>query len=392
MPAEPPPLGADVGRLRAEDAVVGQLLQGVGAPAGQAPDGEGGREEGGVEAEAVQQQRGVELDVGLQARAGLVLGQQGHRHALDVLGQGVQLAVAAGGVELGGGPLQHLGARVAHLVDAVAEAHQPLAAGEHGAHVGLGPLGAADREDHVEGRAGRAAVQRPLQRAEGAHQGREHVGLRGDDHARGEGGGVQAVVGDGDQVGLQGAGRRGRGPLAAEHPEVVGGVAEGAVGCERLLALQQAPVGGDDRRGGGHGALGLLQGRGGGRPGEAQAGRGHLQGVHGRVALGRGGAQQGERGRRQGAAGGEGGVERAQLGAVGQAGVPEQEDQLLEAGVGGQLLQREAGDGQLAAEAVDVAQARLGRHHSLQPRPQRGVREHIGAPPGGAPRPRRGRC
>jgi hypothetical protein len=45
----------------------------VTEPAGGAPDGKGRCEERNIEADAVQQQRRVELDVGLQAASRLVL-------------------------------------------------------------------------------------------------------------------------------------------------------------------------------------------------------------------------------------------------------------------------------------------------------------------------------
>ncbi len=85
------------------------------------------------------------------------------------------MLVGVGREEGFGGAGEHGGARVVHLVDPVAEAHQPFAAGELLAQHRLGPFGRADLEDRVERRAGRAAVQRTLERADRADQRREEV-------------------------------------------------------------------------------------------------------------------------------------------------------------------------------------------------------------------------
>ena len=103
---------------------------------------------------------------------------------------------------LGGGG-EHVGARVANLVDAVAESHQPLAAFDLPAQQRFGARGVADLEHHVERRAGRAAVQRPLQRADRADDRRDEVGAGGRDHAAGEGRRVEAVIDDRVQIGLE---------------------------------------------------------------------------------------------------------------------------------------------------------------------------------------------
>ena len=60
------------------------------------------------------------------------------------------------------------GARVLGAVDAVAEAHQPLAAVEHVLDPALGVAGALDVVEHLQHARRRAAVQRARERADRA--------------------------------------------------------------------------------------------------------------------------------------------------------------------------------------------------------------------------------
>ena len=110
--------------------------------------------------------------------------------------------------------------------------------------------GAADRVQHLEHQPGRAAVERPLERADRGHHRRHQVRARRRDDARGEGGGVHAVLAHRHQVALE----RGR-VLAAPggHPQVVGGVRARRVRTKRRLACVETAPGGDEhRRRGGH--------------------------------------------------------------------------------------------------------------------------------------------
>src|SRR3954451_16327627 len=59
--------GADVFAEGAEEAVVAELLEDVGGPAGHARDGENGGEEVRGDAEGVVDRRGVEIDVRVEA-------------------------------------------------------------------------------------------------------------------------------------------------------------------------------------------------------------------------------------------------------------------------------------------------------------------------------------
>ena len=74
---------ADVFRLRADDPVGAALLERMCDPAAGPADGERRREQRRWQAEAVQQQRRVELDIGLQAPARLVLLEETQRVRLD---------------------------------------------------------------------------------------------------------------------------------------------------------------------------------------------------------------------------------------------------------------------------------------------------------------------
>ena len=124
--------------------------------------------------------------------------------------------------DLLGGAAQHPGARVLGPVDAVAEAHQPVAAVEQLLHVALGVARLGHVVEHLEHARGRAAVQRPRQRADRAGQRSRHVGAGGGDHAGGEGGGVHAVLGGGDPVGVDGLHVAGVGLAAPADQEALG--------------------------------------------------------------------------------------------------------------------------------------------------------------------------
>jgi hypothetical protein len=75
---------------------------------------------------------------------------------------------------LGGAP-QDAGARILGAVDPVAEAHEPLAAVQQPLDVALGVALALDVVEHLQHARGRAAVQRPAQRADGARERRGAV-------------------------------------------------------------------------------------------------------------------------------------------------------------------------------------------------------------------------
>ena len=63
---------ADVDGLRADDAVEALLLEAVGDPIGYPTERDSGREQLRRQVQAMQQERGVELDVVLQVATGFV--------------------------------------------------------------------------------------------------------------------------------------------------------------------------------------------------------------------------------------------------------------------------------------------------------------------------------
>ncbi len=103
------------------------------------------------------------------------------------------------------------GAGVFGLVDAVAEAGDLLLGGQHILHVfdGIG-AGLVDGVEQAHDAFVGAAVQRSLERADGAGDGRVDVGQGGGDDAGGKGGGVQLVLGVQHQRHVHGAWRRSR--------------------------------------------------------------------------------------------------------------------------------------------------------------------------------------
>jgi hypothetical protein len=79
--------------LGSDEAIFGLLFESMGGPAGDPADGEGGGKEmsGEAEAEAVQEQGRVELDVDLEVAAGPVLLEQPQRGLLHFQGQVVEV-------------------------------------------------------------------------------------------------------------------------------------------------------------------------------------------------------------------------------------------------------------------------------------------------------------
>ncbi len=186
---------------------------------------------------------GVELDVGVELATRLQLGQHVDRRALDGLRELDQRATEA----LGDRAQEHR-ARVVGLVDAVAEAHDALAALDGGADVGVGALGCADGVQHVEGAAGGPAVEWSRQRADGGDDGGAEVRPGGRDDACREGRRVEAVVDGEDHVLLNGPGVQWARLLARQHEEVVGGEAQVAPRLDRLVPGAQPVRRGQDRR------------------------------------------------------------------------------------------------------------------------------------------------
>jgi len=84
----------------------------------------------------------------------------------------------------------------------MAEAHDPLAAGQHPGDVGVGIAGPLDRLEHLQDARRRAPVKRSGEGADRAAERGRDVGAGRRDHAGGEGRGVHPVLGRGDPVGV----------------------------------------------------------------------------------------------------------------------------------------------------------------------------------------------
>ena len=135
-------------------------------------------------------------------------------------------------------------ARILGGVDAVAEARDlllrcELAADERSMRSARGVL--AELEQQLHHLLVGAAVERALRGADAGDDGRVDVGERRGGHAGGEGRGVQLVVGVQHERDVDRPHRGLARPLAAEHVEEVGGVAEHRVGRDRTAAGRSRP-------------------------------------------------------------------------------------------------------------------------------------------------------
>ena len=147
----------------------------MGGPAGGACHRKDRRKRLPRDCQRIEQDRGEELDIGLQRPVRILPPQRLPDIGLDLARKG---KVGA----LGGKPLdralQDIGAGVAHPVDAVAEPHQSFAARKRIVDPWLDPLARADRIQHFQHRLRRAAMQRTGQRAIAGGDGGEQIGLR----------------------------------------------------------------------------------------------------------------------------------------------------------------------------------------------------------------------
>ena len=187
--------GVDGGR--ADQPPGALLLEDVRRPATGARTGEHRREHVRGHLGEVEDDRRPELHVGLEHPVGAALLELGQRGLLQRLGD-----LVARRVELLGGTAQHPGARVLGAVDAVAEAHQPLALVEQALDVRRGVAALLHVADHPEHPRRRTAVQRAAHRADGAGERGGDVGTGRGDHPGGERRGVHAVLGGGAPVGV----------------------------------------------------------------------------------------------------------------------------------------------------------------------------------------------
>ena len=115
---------------------------------------------------------------------------------------------------------------VVRLVGTMPKPEQYLLPGETFGDPRIGPIGGADRIEHVGDLAWRTTVNRALQGRESGGRGAREVGLGRDRHAERERRGVHPVVREQDEVGFEGPHPRGVRLPARDHGQVVGGVGQ----------------------------------------------------------------------------------------------------------------------------------------------------------------------
>ena len=160
--------------------------------------GEHRRGDLGRDLREVEHDRRPELHVGLEHPVRPPRPQLRQRRVLQR-----QRRLVPGRPEFLGGAAEHPGPRVLGPVDPVAEPHQPVMAVEGRFHVAFRVAGPLHLLEHVQHPGRGAAVQRARQGADRAGHRRGDVGAGGRDHPGGEGGGVHAVLGRADPVGVE---------------------------------------------------------------------------------------------------------------------------------------------------------------------------------------------
>ena len=236
---------AGVALARPADLLLGILdhLVPLRHPAHRARQGEDGGEHRGRDAHRLEDDARIEVDVREQLALGEVLVVE--RDPLQLLGdRQLRVVLLAEQLQhLVGALLEHAGARVVVLVDAMAEAHQPRMAvlvlrllDELGDAVD-----AADLGQHLDHGLVGAAMRRPPQRGDAGGDRRIGAGAGRADQAHGRGRGVLLVVGvqDEDPVERLGQGRVDLVGLARHrehHVQEVLGVAQVVARIDERLA------------------------------------------------------------------------------------------------------------------------------------------------------------
>ena len=249
---------------------------------------------------------------------------------------------------------------VAVFVDAVAEAHHHALRGKLLFEPGLGPVGRADRSEHLEHLFVGPAVERPLERSDRARDAGVHVGTRRHDRAGCERGGVELMLRVQHERGAEDGHVVGWGRATGEPLQECGGDRAGGPGPHRPTSGEVAPRS-EHRRHLPEQPLGLRKKRLA-RPREHVAldlpehAHGRAEGVHGRSrrADGREPGQGVDHGRIERAGrGAHPGRERVTLHACGQFAVKEQVGYLLEVSRPGERLDRVAAIAEISFERAD---------------------------------------
>src|SRR6266545_602887 len=237
-------LRSDVPVEGPQEPVVFPVLDHLRGPTGNPRDREERGEELLRDAEAVEHEAGVEVDV----RVDVPRGEFPDDRVLDRGRDAVVRVVAVHLPKAAGEFLEDERPRVVRLVDAVAEAEHPLLVPQRVEDEFLGAFGAADPFDCLERRFDRATVQGALQRRDGGDDRAVQVRQRRGRDGRGESRRVHRVVRVQDERDIHHPRQDRVGPLAFHHPEEILGVPELRVRPNDPLSLAQPLVRRDDRR------------------------------------------------------------------------------------------------------------------------------------------------
>lgn len=181
------------------------LLGDVCEPTDAPPKGEHRRERLRRETQPVEQERGVELDVGLEGTTGFELGEGLEHGALVDLGFFEERRARQERPSRGS---QHVGSRITNTVDAVTKPHDASTFGQLSTH----PFARVriqiarsrpELEERAQSRTRSPSVQRAFQSAQSRFDGTHPVRPSADDDSRGEGRGIHAVIDHRVEIGLE---------------------------------------------------------------------------------------------------------------------------------------------------------------------------------------------
>ena len=198
-------------------------------------------------------------------------------------------------------------------------------------------------------------MQGTLERSDGAGNGRNHIGVRGDDHPRRKGGSVEPVIAYGIEIGFQRAGPFGRRLGAGQLVQVMGRVRKIGAHRNRRRAAPHPPVCSDDGGEGRDGGQRVVQGVF--LAVEAEQRRRHPQHVHGRRLCGGCFAQDVQAGAWQRPPTGEILREPHELRGFRQPAMQQQVGHFFEPGMRGQVFHGVPRDRQPARLSIDVAES-----------------------------------
>src|SRR2546421_3138396 len=117
----------DVLGLGTNQATIPELFKTMRSPAEDASDSKGRGKQFFRYAETVKQQRGIELNIGVQTAARFPLSENSEGDLFNFPRERIKIPIAFACVEFFSGGSKHIRARISHAIDAMTEAHQPLA-------------------------------------------------------------------------------------------------------------------------------------------------------------------------------------------------------------------------------------------------------------------------